>query len=337
MKKLTKITKQLLSIILVFAMLFSFTSCTFPWEEERDRIFNEIDKLEKSSDYAITTRHEYITATEKIVFNNMVRDKISNDGHKIKKEEYGTFRRLGNFIVFSLKYKSEKRFWGINDSNNYWAVGIISLVTFSIEIHYLKNKYEELSPSFTSNTHLSFDVLDEDKESTDYECLIIERSNEKITILDDLQSTAPEIIGKPIESYRNPNSFVWNGKAYTVSKTIIRDNHKNIVAELNNSVSPSGDSFRYVDILSISPEIQEINKILGEGREDDVACYFFTNGEDLFIGFVTKTSMFGAECNLTCPVIFKTNPNFDSFEYIGCVSASYTYNFYEIVEVERIN
>ena len=362
-----KLLSLLLSIILLFGVVFSFTSCIFP--EEAKRVFNEIDKIEKHSDYAIITRREYITATEKIVFEDIVRNKISKDGHKINQEKFGSFQRFGDFIVFSLNYKSGKRFWGINDSNNYWAIGIISLDDFLIEIHYLKNKYEQLTPSFTSNTHLSFDAFDEDKESTknkntyrnkdyewvintfdedeestkyeDYECIIINRSNEEITILNGMQLSPPEIIGNPIESYRNPNSFAWNGETYTISNgssnSVIRNEKKELVAELDCSVEPLSASFGYSDILQISPELQEINDILGEGSEDEIEAHFFTNGEDLFVGFVTERSMFGAECYLIYPVIFKTDLNFDSFEYIGCVSDSYLYNFYSTVQIDKIN
>lgn len=43
-----KLSALLLSIALLFSVAFSFTSCTLPWEEERDRVFEEIDKIEKS-------------------------------------------------------------------------------------------------------------------------------------------------------------------------------------------------------------------------------------------------------------------------------------------------
>ncbi len=315
-------------------------------------MFEEIDKLERNSDYAIITRREYVTATEKIVFEDLVKDKISNDGHKIKKEKSCWFQRFGDFIVFSLNYKSGKRFWGINDSNNHWAVGIISLDDFSIEIHYLKNKYESVTPSFPSNTHLSFNALDEDKESTkdkdtysdkDYECIIINRSNEEITILDGLRFHVPEMIGEPIESesYRNPQSFVWNGETFTITNnskySIIWNENEEEVAELNGSVKPLCASFEYSDILQISPELQEINAILGEGSENEIVARFFTNGEDLFVGFVTEMSMFGVMCHLTCPVIFKTDLNFERFEYIGCVSQSFMTDFYSTVQIDKIN
>lgn len=340
----------LLSMTLLFTVAFSFTSCTFPWEEERDRVFEEINKIEKSSDYAIITDREYITATEKIVFEDIVKDKISKDGHKIKTEKSGTFQRFGDFIAFSYNYKNEKRFLGINDSNNYWAVGIVSLDDFSIEIHYLKNKYESLLLAFTSNTHLSFNALDKDKDSTknkdtysdkDYECIIINRANEEITILEDFQSSTSEIIGNPIETYRTPNSFVCDGETFTIDNNtkysaIFNENGERI-AELNDYAKPSCASFTYSDVLQISPELQEINAILGEGSENEIAAYFFTNGEDLFVGFVTDMSMFGVMCNLTCPVIFKTDLNFDSFEYIGCVSQNNMTDFYSTVQIEKIN
>ncbi|MBR2970998.1 MAG: hypothetical protein IKC48_04295 [Clostridia bacterium] len=345
-----KLSALLLSATLLFSVMFSFTSCTFPWEEERDRVFEEIDKLERHSDYAIITDREYVTASEKIVFEDLVKNKISKDGHKIKTEKFGTFQRFSDFIVFSLNYKSGKRFWGINDSNNHWAVGIISLDDFSIEIHYLKNKYERVSPSFPSNTHLSFDMLDKDKDSTknkdtysdkDYERMVIERSNGEITILEGLGFSAAEMIGEPFESYKTPNSFVWNGKTFTITNhtkySSIWNENGEQVAELNGSVKPLCASFEYSDILQVSTELQQINTILGEGSENEIAARFFTNGEDLFVGFVTDMSMFGVMCNLTCPVIFKTDLNFESFEYIGCVSQSFMTDFDSTVQINKIN
>ena len=166
-------------------------------------------------------------------------------------------------------------------------------------------------------------------------------SNGEITILEGLGFSAAEMIGEPFESYKTPSSFVWNGETYTISNgssnSVIRNEKKELVAELDCSVTPLRASFGYSDILQISPELQEINAILGEGSEDEIEAHFFTNGEDLFVGFVTEISMFGAECYLIYPVIFKTDLNFDSFEYIGCVSDSYLYNFYSTVQIDKIN
>ena len=332
-RKIKKLSALLLLLALLINLAFSLTSCD--WRAERDRIFAEVDKIEKHSDYAIITDYEYITSTEKIAFKDLVKNRIVNDGRTIE-ASYGSFDRVGDFIVFSLRYKTEKRFWGINDSNNYWAVGVISLDDFSIEIYYLKNNCEEISPSFASYTHLCFDALDTDKESEkkeDYECIIIDRVFDKVTTIKGKQSTPPEIIGAPIKDYENPHKFVWNGEAFSVGRSTIRNEKGEIIAELDPyDVS----SFTYSDILEISPELRKVNDILGEGKEDDIQAFFFTNGEELFVGFVTKTTMFGAECNLVVPVIFKTNLDFDSFEYIGCAKSSSLWNFYDKVQIKKI-
>lgn len=334
----------LLSIILLFAMASSFSSCTLPWEKERARVFEEIDKIEKSSEYAIITTRRYVTATEKIVFEDIIKDKISEDGHKIKSEKAIRFKRFGDLIVFTFEYKSQKRFWGLNDANNYWAVGAISLEDFSIEIHYLKNKYEELHPEASSNTHLCFGGKDNDakkdtnqngNEIINLEFVTINRSSGKIKVHTDYQFVESEI-GEKTEAYVNPKTFVLGGEIYTINNGVeIWNEDKQIVANINASRKPV--TFKYSDILKVSPELQQVNTILGEVSDYKIAAYFFTNGEDLFVGFVTDFSMFGAECNLTCPVIFKTNLNFDSFEYVGCVSGNYTTDFYKIVQIEKIN
>ena len=74
-----------------------------------------------------------------------------------------------------------------------------------------------------------------------------------------------------------------------------------------------------------------------KGSENEIVARFFTNGEDLFVGFVTEMSMFGVMCNLTCPVIFKTDLNFESFEYIGCASQNFMTDFYSTVQIDKIN
>lgn len=304
-------------------------------------MFEEIDKIEKSSDYAIITDREYVTATEKIVFEDLVKNKISKDGHKIKTEMSGIFHRYVDFIVFSYKYKTENRFLGINNSNNCWAVGVISLDDLSIEIHYLKNKYETLNIAYSSNTHLCFNALDKDSvkdkdkySDGDFDSITLNRTTEEITTGNYLHSP-PEIIGKEAETYENPKTFIYSGETYTVYDSSIWDENGEIVARLNGSVKPV--SFEYSDVLLLSPELREINAILGEVSDYEIAAFFFTNGEDLFVGFVTDMSMFGVQCNLTCPVIFKTDLNFDSFEYIGCVSQNYMTNFYFTVQIDKIN
>lgn len=348
MKRSIQIITKTISITLLFVILFSLSSCALPWEEERNRVFEEICTIEKCSDYAIITSRGYVSSAEEIDFASIVRKKVLDDGHKIKNDKSCTFHRFDGLVVFSYLYKSEKRFLGINNSNNRWAVGTISLNDFSIEIHYLKNKYEDILVSHLSQTHLCLSVRDEDaKKETDeygneiirFDYITLDRSNEELKFREDYQSTL-EIMGEQIEDYKNPDTFVCNGKTYKIDNnskySVILDENSEEVAKLNGSVKPSCSSFEYSDVLLISPKLQEINQILGEGSKEIIAR-FFTNGEDLFVGFVTDMSMFGIMCNLTCPVIFKTDLNFDSFEYVGCVHPNYLSDFYYIVEVEKIN
>lgn len=64
--------------------------------------------------------------------------------------------------------------------------------------------------------------------------------------------------------------------------------------------------------------------------------YLDTDLSYIFV-HVTEMSMFGVMCNLTCPVIFKTDLNFESFEYIGCVSQSFMTDFYSTVQIDKIS
>ncbi len=350
MKRSGRIRSFILSVALLLALLLSLSSCTMPWEAERNRVFEEINEMEKSPDYAILTSRGYVSAAEEIDFTDIVRSKVLEDGRKIKGDNTCGFYRLEDVVVFSYLYKSQKRFFGINDSNNYWAVGTISLDDFSIEIHYLENRYEHMNVRELSQTHICLALVDENvKRETDEngneiirpDYATLNRSTDELTCVDDYQA-ALDVIGEIVEDYANPDTFVSDGKTYTIRNNskysvIWAENGEEIIAELNGSVKPLCASFEYADVLLISPELQEINRILGEGSENEIIARFFTNGEELFVGFVTEIGMFGNMCNLTCPVIFKTDLNFDSFEYVGCVSSNYQTNFYYRVEIEKVN
>lgn len=71
MKKLIALTAKLSTIVLFVAILLSLASCIMPFEEERQRIFKEIDKIEKSSNYAILSDERYVTQNEEIYFEKI--------------------------------------------------------------------------------------------------------------------------------------------------------------------------------------------------------------------------------------------------------------------------
>ena len=344
MKRSIKIIPKIISITLLFIILFSFSACA--WEKERTRIYQEICKIEKSSDYTIITSRNQIFASEQVDFIKIIREKILTGGRAIKDDLSSGFDRFDNYIAFTCRYRNESRILGINNSNNYWAVGTISLDDYAIEIHYLRNKYEEMKLFALSQTYFGLVVRDADYKKTNeygnkivkYDYFIMNRSTEQLKYVDNEEELLKSI-EKPLDNYTNPDTYVYNGETYKISngsRSIIWDENDNQVAVLNDNLSSSLNSFDYSDVLLLSPELQEINRILGKVHEYDIEGHFFTNGEDLFVGFVTEMTLFGAACNLTSPVIFKTDLSFDSFEYIGCVHPDFMTEFFNNVEIEKI-
>ena len=345
MKNSIGMVSKIISITLIFAVLFSLSSCTRI--KERKRIYENINKIEKSSDYAITTNRSRIFATKQIDFIDIIREKISTDGRKIKNDRSAGFTRFDNRIAFSYRYRSESRVLGINNSNNYWAVGTISLDNYAVEIHYLQNKYEKMYLYALSQTYFGLAAEDTDYKKKNengniiikHDFFTLDRADGKLTQVDS-QEKLLESIGTPLENYKNPDAFVCDGETYKISNgsdsSTIWDENSNRIVGINDNGYSAIESFDYSDVLAVSPELQEINRILGEGHENDIKGHFFTNGEDLFVGFVTETSLFGTVCNLTCPVIFKTDLSFDSFEYIGCVHPDFMTEFFNNVEIEKI-
>ena len=338
MKKLIALTAKLSTIVLFVAILLSLASCIMPFEAERQRIFKEIDKIEKSSNYAILSDERYVTQNEEIYFEKIIKERIQNDGHKTEDECKFHFCRYRDVITFTCLYNRENRFFGLNNSNNHYAFGTIAAKDFSIEIHYMTNKYE-LMYAWLSETQFLIRVYDEDakkqynengNEIINCDYYLLNRKDGEIEFFDDYDAYK-KIAGEEIEHYANPTTFVYKGEQYTIF------NGSNIYNEKGGFVIGSDDLFNYSDVLMFSPELQEVNKILGEGNEYAIDSYFFTNGEDLFIGFVSEEDMFGYSCDLTCPVIFKTDLNLNSFEYIGCVSSKYTDDFYSRIEVKKID
>lgn len=347
MRRIGKIGLLVLAVMLFFAV--SCDSCTFPAEERRAQIYREINQIERSADYAIVTDESYRSQKEEIQFKDIVDEKIKKDGYQIKSDGYFNSCRYGDFVTFVRLYQSENRFFGLNDWNQRYAVGVIRLEDFSVEIYYLTNRYEKMYASLTA-THLLLAAKDEDAkkkvnengdEILNFDYYSFDRGTGEIKFFDD-KTSALAVTGEEMPRYQNPTAFSWKGERFTVDNqtkySYIYNEKKELVA-MSNGQYAFDDAFllKYVDVLSVSPELQTVNGILGEGREYAIDAYFFTDGEDLFVGFVTDIGMFGIECNLTCPVLFKTNLDFDRFEFIGCVGGRYMNEFYHCVEIKKID
>lgn len=338
-------------LFLIVAISIVLSSCKFAdaIEEVRRLKYEDINKIEKSSDYALIMNQRYISSTEEIDFANMIKEKVLNEKHKIEEDNFCGLKFYGDLVSFVYQYYSKNRFFGLNDLNNYWAVGTISLDDYSIEIHYIKSKYEKISILNLSKTHFCLSGVDENakgetdqngKEIIKYDYFILDRSNEKWLEFDDY-SKALEAIGEEIEEYKNPDTFLYNGKTYTVKSStepnhsIVYDENGEKVVSLSDKFESFCDLFDNPDIVLNNKELKKICEIIGDNTVNNIEGLLFTNGEDLFVGFQTSMGMFGPACSLIGPVIFKTTLDFDSFEYIGCANKDYR-DFYSKVKIEKI-
>lgn len=342
--------KILLFLTIAFSLILS--SCEFAdaIEEVRRLKYEDINKIEKNSEYALIMSQRYVSSTEEIDFANMIKEKVLNEKHKIEEDNFCGLEFYGDLVSFAYQYDSKNRFFGLNDLNNYWAVGTISLDDYSIEIHYIISKYEKISILNLSKTHFCLSGKDENaeketdqngKEIIKYDYFILDRSNEKWLEFDDY-SKALEAIGEEIEEYKSPDTFSYDGKTYTlksdliISNSIIYDENGEEVVRLSDKFESFYDLFDNPDIVLNNKELKKICEIIGENTINEIEGFLFTNGEDLFIGIRASMTLFGPACSLIGPVIFKTTLDFDSFEYVGCANDFYRNNFFYKIQIKKI-
>ena len=328
-----KIIKRLLMLLMVAAISFSCSSCDFFSDVEqyrevrRNDLFNQINKIEKNPNYAFIHSGGYLSINEEINFQTLVEEKIREDGKNIKETFFDFNRFQDDIIGFIYRYKVEERFLGINDNNNSYAVGTISLNDYCISIQYLKCKYENFSSIFLSDTHYTFKGTDADNKTKDGE-----KTFKFITI--DIKSgemrewnneeDALEFAGESIPYYYNTKKYTENGIEYGVSSSSLIPNDSQ-----NNFIRVPTQ----YEVKEKSDEMKKIAEILDD-EFHGIDGTFFTNGDELFIGFYASHGMFGIESNMTFPVIFKCDASFENFEYIGCINIK-RINF-QYLEVRRI-
>lgn len=299
-------------------------------EEYRLELFNKINEIEKKHDYAFICENGYSSTEKNISFKGLVEDEIKKNKKKV--EDLGNeFQYLdGDIIFFLYRYKEEKRFFGLNDKNNNYAVGTISLLDYSINIEYFECKYEKIFEASLTKSHYLLQLEDTDKKTEDKRNFIsgvitIDRYSNELKEWDDYLA-ARESVGWQIDKYKNPTTFIQNEITYTVSKSSVT-----YECELKRKTI---DAPKFYEVMETNNDVKKIAEYIGEDDKYSVDSYFITNGEDLFVAFFTSSTMFGDNCELSFPVYFKYDLRMNTLDFIGCVNLYYY--FYENIKLIKL-
>lgn len=334
---LIKLTKFLVLNTMLCLILVLCSSCRAlikmidEQNEIRLELFNKVNEIEKDPNYAFICKNGYLSKDEEINFKELVENEIKKD--KKSFEDLGSaFQFLeGDIIYFLYRYKEEKRFFGINDKNNSYAVGTISLLDWSISIHYFECKYERIVEASLTEDHYLMKFEDTDKKTED-KCNFItgvitfNKENKEMKEWDDIL-TAKDNVGLSVPLYENPMSYTENGITYTVSKSSI-----SYEGELKRKII---EAPKFSEVIESNATAKKVAEIIGENDKNFVDSFFITNGEELFVAFFTSSGMFGYDCELSFPVYFKYDLSLNSLEYIGCVNLKDS-NFYESIQVIKL-
>ena len=321
--------KKKIRFMLMLLMLISISFvCTGCYSDETIlELYNKIDEIEKHPNYAILYSEGYISSTENISFEDLIKAKLKSDNKRIDNTDIGFKRHEQNIVRFVWKYKTQERVWGLNDENNYYAIGTISTIDYSISIQYFTCKYEIIDSIDISNTHFVLGMADKDNEISEnvYASKIITISringgkkeyNGKDNYMDS--------IGELIPIYKSPTSYTENGIQYNVGGSLYHD---------ENGRNEWIHAPRLVEVYQKHKELTKLYNILYNNEISygvGVEGTFITNGDELFVVFSAEHGMFGYESAMQFPVIYKCDSSLENFEYVGCVySPNHSY-FYDI-------
>lgn len=331
-----KFLTAILSTILVATVCVSASGCRLfnefkeafdEIEAEKQAIFNQVNQIPKSDDFALVSHRQYVTSDNTIDFSALVKAKIAQDGKEINAERFSFAHYEGNISHFLFRYKEEKRVLGLNDKNNHYAVGTISTIDFSISIQYFQSEYESLESQALSETHHYYKLEDSDKKNDEYKVgyLTIDRNNGTVQEWENRES-ALEFIGEQIPSYSHPKIFERDETKYLVNdKRIYRKNEQGENEQILSAPT-------YEEAFEKCAELRSVAEILGESEHGHyIEGNFLTNGEDLFVVFTSRFGMFGYQGKLRFPIVFKCDLSLEHFEYVGCINTHY-----DSVEIRRI-
>ena len=318
----------------ILLVLFSFitilcSSCQKMIEarnKARLELYNNISEIGNNPNYSICYNGGYVVGDEVIDFSNIITKKIEKDGKKINTKDLIRFIRIAeeDVVSFVYRYKTTKKIGLLFNKNNYYAVGTMSLKDYSISVNYFNCKYESITSFYLTNSHHRFILLDNDEKKDDKyvsSYMTVDRTTGKLEEY-KTESDSISVSGETLASYQNPTKYYFDNREYEVKEKYIT----------SNTFEVEVPEFSYV--MERSKELTKIAELIGN------ECYynegsFFTNGEDLFIGYFETIGMFGDMGRLEFPVIFKCDLSMENFEYIGCV---YYLNsdFYQTIEINRV-
>lgn len=261
MKKVTRIG---LMIFLIFTIIVVCTSCSMivdiakTREEKRRELFDQMSQIETTGNYAFIYETGYYSKDKEIKFQNLVEEKLENDGKIVKDLDVTFIHYEDDTIQFFAKYKTDRNFLGLNKQNKRFVVGTISLIDYTVTPYYFKSKYEEILDSNLSKTHHIVTVgtmkkRTSNKEYTKRYVTIDRKSGDIKEWTNELD--ALESIGECTERYQNPINIENNTK-YIPTPSV-------------------------TDVMEKSSEMKEIIEILGgETKTSTISPNLFTNGEE---------------------------------------------------------
>ena len=313
MNKLKKLLTISLSVLLMLCVSISLVGCRpYPWEIEEQKIFEEANKIARSSEYALIANYGYFSAEKTVLWEDLIVEKMKSDGKEVENTSCRTEIYLkepntveGGFVAFSCNYNNEFNFFGLNRNNSKHAIGIMSLDDYSFEVHYFRLPGAKLDIVKVSETH--FCCYTEDGDEGTY--LLINRKNGKIEEEWDTVDLVKENFEGAISQNFNHATYTENGITYTVTNNYV-DNE-----ELDVSIRIP--SYEYV--MERSQELQQIN-LIANANDNSVSYSFITNGTELFVVY----SAMWPVTNLI-PVVFRCDTTLETFEYVGCLSSGTYY------------
>ena len=327
MKK-TKKFVNIIALLLTIVVLFGCAGCTSRITKERQRIFKQINTtLIRNTQYKFVCDTYYLDENGKTLFRDIVAERLKKDGKDVKSlENFGTVRFQNNTMSFNFQYKQEKK-WFSNDVKYFYAVGLINLTDYSVSSYYFQNEHKSMPYVALTRTHL-IKYTRANNEGT-HDCIIINLETNEIEEKKNVARNAivQESFGEELTSYEPSTIYSVNGVDYAVYRNCLIDDKGNEIPV---------PTYKYVK--ERNEELRKIDEILDGVQDDDVAAYFLTNGEELFVGYASAGAGFGILANLyfTNPVIFKCDLSFENFEYIACLDDVGVYSFDRELEIIKI-
>ena len=331
MKKIIK------TMVMSLVILITTLGCTGCYEE-RIELYKKIDEIEKNPNYTFVYAWGYFSSKENISFPTLVKEKIKSDGKNIgevREIEYSFIRYEGDIAQFYYRYEVKKQTLGRPIDNNCYAIGTISYLDYSISMTYYNCKYDQARLLALTEEYNIFSFSDTDYKQGDSGYPSIYLLLNRIT--GEIQETygMPNVLlydnTEKIPQYSPPTVYTENGINYEVSSRSLtlktESGEKTIMCPMAEEIIQKSTVMQ--KIVSLLKEVKQ-----SESFKPDLATYFLTNGEDLFVAVSETYVLYSFARLLHYPIIFKCDSSLESFEYID-YSKIITFTNPDDVEIRR--